>query len=231
MRVIDVPLRWVRWHHKESVLHSSSRVFLVLNRCSSLALGLKLSRLAPDGVDDLIHTGHPCHAGKDNVHAGVVLLHRTGGAAVPHHDTVVILVSSIPQAAFDHTGGGVSGEEQRGDPKAAQVDSQIRGVEWAGGVLGDDHILRAWCQLCDDSRTLRALDETRGPTAAWWRAQRWTGRIFQVRTPSHAHVDDGHPNRARLGQKFLAVGNERCPTQRHNWPVALDEFVLEILEQ
>src|SRR5438132_5666264 len=100
-----------------------------LNRCTSLALGRKLCRLASDGVDDLVHTGHPCHAGKDNIHAGIVLLHRTSGAAVPHHDTVVILVSGIPQAAFDHTGGGVSGEEQRGYPKAAQVDAQIRGME------------------------------------------------------------------------------------------------------
>src|SRR5262245_785639 len=68
--------------------------------------GLKLSRLSSDGVDHLIHTGHPRHAGKDDVHASVMLLHCSGGAAVPHHDAVVILVSSIPQTAFDHTGGG-----------------------------------------------------------------------------------------------------------------------------
>src|SRR5262245_47912777 len=42
---------------------------------------LSLCRLAPNGVDDLIHAGHPCHTGKDNVHTGVVLLHRRGGAA------------------------------------------------------------------------------------------------------------------------------------------------------
>src|SRR5262249_17838599 len=140
------------------------------NRFTSLALGRKLGRLRPDGVDDLIHTGHPCHAGKDNVHAGVMLLHRTGGAAISHHDTIIILVSRIPQAAFDHPSGGVSGEEQRRYPKTTQVDAQICGVEWAGGVLGDDHILRAWCQLCDDGRTLRALDETGSPAGAWWRA-------------------------------------------------------------
>ena len=90
-----------------------------LNRFTSLALGLKLCRLASDGVDDLIHTGHPGHAGKDNVHAGVVFLHRGGGAAVPYHDAVVILVSGIPQAAFDHTGGRVPGEQQCGHSKAA----------------------------------------------------------------------------------------------------------------
>src|SRR5262249_38632837 len=148
--------------------------FLCLSRFTSLALEHQLCRLASDGVDDLIRTGHPCHTGKDNIHAGIVLLHCTGGAAVPHHDTVVILVSGISQAAFDHTGGGVSREEQRGHPKAAQVDAQIRGVEWAGGMLGNDHILRAWCQLCHDGRTLRALDETGGPTGTWWRAQRRT---------------------------------------------------------
>jgi len=104
--------------------------------------------------------------GKDSVHAGVMLLHRHDGAAVPHHDTVVILVSGIPQAAFDHTGSGVAGEQQRGDPKAAQVDSQIRGVDWTAGVFGDDHILRAWCQVCHDGRAVRALDETGGPTGA-----------------------------------------------------------------
>src|SRR4029450_2046889 len=81
-----------------------------LNRLTSLALRRQLCRLVPDGVDDLIYTGHPCHAGKDNVHAGVVLLHRGGGAAVPYHDAVVILVSGIPQAAFDYTGGRVPGE-------------------------------------------------------------------------------------------------------------------------
>src|SRR5438132_6518284 len=145
MRVVDVPLWRMGWHHKESVLHYSSRSSWCLNRRISLALGRRLCRLRPDGVDDLIHTGHPCHAGKDDVHAGVMLLHRRGSAAVPHHDTVVILVSGIPQAAFDHTGGGVSSEQQRGYPKAAQVDAQIRGVEWASGVLGDNHILRAWC--------------------------------------------------------------------------------------
>src|SRR5687767_9623602 len=73
------------------------------NRRPSLELGLKLCRLPPDSADDLIRTGHPRHTGKDNVHTGVMLLHRGGGAAVPHHDTVVILVSSIPQAAFDNT--------------------------------------------------------------------------------------------------------------------------------
>src|SRR5206468_12937283 len=109
-------------------------------------------------------------ARKDNIQPGIVRLHRPGGTAVPHHDTVVILVSGIAQAAFDHTGGGVSGEEQRGDPKAAQIDAQIRGMEWTGSVLGDDDLLRAWCQLCDDGRTLRALDETGGPTGAWGRA-------------------------------------------------------------
>src|SRR5215475_8355168 len=97
---------------------NSSAHFCLIQGSSSLC------RLAPDGVDDLIHTGHPCHAGKDNIHAGIVLLHRTGGAAVPHHDTVVILVSGIAQAAFDHTGGGVSCEDQRGYPKAAQVDTE-----------------------------------------------------------------------------------------------------------
>src|SRR2546428_8146279 len=107
---------------------------------------LAWSSLPTDGVDDLIHTGHPRHAGKDDVHAGVMLLHRAGGAAVPHHHTIVILVSSIPQAAFDHTGGGVSSEEQRGHPKAAQEDSKIRGVKWAGGVFGEDHVLTGWCQ-------------------------------------------------------------------------------------
>src|SRR5678816_1735376 len=81
-----------------------------LNRFTSLALRRQLYRLATDGVDDLVHTGHPCHAGKDNVHAGVVFLHRRGGTAVPHHDTVVILISGIPQAALDHTGSGISGE-------------------------------------------------------------------------------------------------------------------------
>jgi hypothetical protein len=44
-------------------------------------------------------------------------------------------------------------------------------------------------------------------------------------------MDDGHANRPRLGQEFLAVGYERCPAQRHNWSAALDEFVLQILEQ
>ena len=89
-------------------------------------------------------------------------------------------------------------------------------------MLGDDHLLRAWCQLYHDGRALRALDETGGSTGAWWRAQRRTG---------HAHVDDWHPNRAGLRQEFLAVGNERCPTQRHNRPVTLDELVLQILKQ
>src|SRR5712691_11827979 len=125
-----------------------------LNRFTSLALGRKLCRLASDSVDDLIHTGHPCHAGKDNIHAGIVLLHRTGGAAVPHYDTIIVLVSGIAQAAFDHTGGGVSGEEQRGYAKAAQVDAQIRGMEWTGGVLGDHHSRRAWCQFCDEGRAV-----------------------------------------------------------------------------
>src|SRR5215471_12808517 len=105
------------------------------NRRTSLALRRKLCRLRPDGVDDLIHTGHPRHAGKDDVHAGVVLLHRTGSAAVPYHDTVVILVSGISQAAFDHTGGGVAGEQQRGDPKAAQVDANICSVERASSMF------------------------------------------------------------------------------------------------
>src|SRR4029450_5378069 len=98
-------------------------------------------------------------------------------------------------------------------------------------MLGDNHILRAWYQLCHDGCTLRAFNEAWSPTAAGWRAQRRTGRIFQVRTPGHTYMDDGHPNRPRLGQEFLAVGNERCPTQRHNRPVALDEFILQILEQ
>src|SRR5262249_6111427 len=141
---------------------NSSANFCFIQRSSSLC------RLAPDGVDNLIHTGHPCHTGKDNVHAGIVLLYSRGGAAVSHHDTVVILVSGIPQAAFDHTSGGVASEQQRGHPKAAQVDTQIRSVEGTGGVLGDDHIRRAWCQLCDDGRTLRAFDEAWSPTAAWW---------------------------------------------------------------
>src|SRR5207245_9526606 len=100
-------------------------------------------------------------------------------------------------AAFDHTGGGVAGEEQRGYPKAAQVDAQICGMEWTGGMLGDDHILRAWCQLCHDGRAVRAFDETGAPAGTWWRAQRRTGRIFQVRTTSHAHVDDRHATRPR----------------------------------
>src|SRR5215510_7050120 len=91
------------------------------NLRTSLTMGRQLCRLVPNGVDDLIHTGHPGHAGKDNIHAGVVLLHRTGSAAVPYHDTIVVLVSGIPQAAFDYPGGGVSREEQRGHPKAAQV--------------------------------------------------------------------------------------------------------------
>src|SRR5215510_16139126 len=99
---------------------NSSAHFCLIQGSSSLC------RLASDGVDDLIYTGHPCHAGKDNVHAGIMLLHRTGGAAVPHHDTIVILVSGIPQAAFDHTSGGVAREEQCGYPKAAQVDAYIR---------------------------------------------------------------------------------------------------------
>ena len=38
-------------------------------------------------------------------------------------------------------------------------------------------------------------------------------------------------SRACLRQEFLAVGNEHCPTQRHNRPVAFNEFVLQILEQ
>src|SRR2546421_2571566 len=121
------------WHHKESVFHCSSKVFSVFEPSHQPRAGAQaLSKLPRHGVDDLIHTGHPCHTGKDDVHAGIMLLHRSGGAAVPHHYTIVILVSSIPQAAFDHTGGGVSSEEQRGHPKAAQVDSQIRGVKWAG---------------------------------------------------------------------------------------------------
>src|SRR5215475_1002022 len=181
MRVVNVPLRWVGWHHKESVLHGSSTVLLVFETFHQPGTERKLCRSLPDGVDDLIHTGHPCHAGKNNVHAGIMLLYRTGGAAVPHHDTVVILVSGIPQAAFDHTGGGVSCEDQRGYPKAAQVDAQIRGVERAGGMFSNDHILRAWCQLCHNGRTVRALDETGSPTGACWCTQRWTGRIFQVR--------------------------------------------------
>jgi hypothetical protein len=44
-------------------------------------------------------------------------------------------------------------------------------------------------------------------------------------------VDDGHANRPRPGQKFLAVSNERCPAQWHNRAAALDEFILQILEQ
>jgi hypothetical protein len=44
-------------------------------------------------------------------------------------------------------------------------------------------------------------------------------------------MNNGHANRPRLGQKLLAVGNERCPTQRHNRSAALDEFVLQILKQ
>src|SRR5215510_11234524 len=118
-----------------------------LNRFTSLALRRQLCRLATDGVADLVHIGHPCHAGKDNVHAGVMLLHCGSSAAVPHHDTIVILVSGIPQAAFDHTGGGVSSEKQRGHPKAAQIDANICSMKWTCGMLGDDHILRAWCQL------------------------------------------------------------------------------------
>src|SRR4029453_18381926 len=136
------------------------------NLPTSLALGRQLCRLAADGVDDLIHTGHPCHAGKDNVHAGVMLLHRGGGTAVPHHDTIVILVSGVPQGAFDHTGGGVAGEQQRGHPKAAQVNAQIRGVKWTGGVLRNDDILWTWGQLCHDGCALRAFDEAWSPTAA-----------------------------------------------------------------
>src|SRR4029434_5480738 len=111
MRVIDVPLWWMGWHHKESVLHSSSRVLLVCKPSHQPGAGRQLCRLAADGVDDLIHTGHPCHAGKDNIHAGVMLLHRGGGAAVPHHDTIVILVSGIPQTSCDYTGGRVASEE------------------------------------------------------------------------------------------------------------------------
>jgi hypothetical protein len=37
-------------------------------------------------------------------------------------------------------------------------------------VLGDHHLLGAWCQLRDDGGTLRALDETGSPSGAWWRA-------------------------------------------------------------
>src|SRR5262249_35555937 len=145
MRVVDVPLRWMGWHHKESVFHGSSRVFSVFVPSYQPHAGARsVRRLPPHGIDDLIHTGHPRHAGKDNVHASVMLLHRRGGAAVSYHNTIVILVSRIPQAAFDHTSGGVSSEEQRGHPKAAQVDAQIRSVEWTSGVFGNDHILRAW---------------------------------------------------------------------------------------
>src|ERR1700675_2610780 len=90
-----------------------------VNRLTSLALERQLWRLPSHGADDLIRTGHPRHAGKDNVHTGVMLLHRGGGAAVPHHDTIVILAAGIPQAAFDDTSGGVSSEEQRRYPKAA----------------------------------------------------------------------------------------------------------------
>jgi len=69
-------------------------------------------RSPTDGVDDLVHTGHPRHAGKDDVHAGVMLLHRAGGAAVPHHYTIVVLVSGVPQGAFDDPSRGVPGENQ-----------------------------------------------------------------------------------------------------------------------
>src|SRR2546425_10560661 len=104
---------------------------------------LAWSSLPTDGVDDLIHTGHPRHAGKDDVHAGVMLLHRAGGAAVPHHYTIVVLVSGVPQGAFDDPSRGVPGENQGSNTKAAQVDPQIRGVEGAGGVLSDHHVLGA----------------------------------------------------------------------------------------
>src|SRR5262249_52326749 len=59
MRVVDVPLRWMGWHHKESVLHGSSRVFLVFEPSHQPRAGaLALSRVPPQGADDL--TGSTC---------------------------------------------------------------------------------------------------------------------------------------------------------------------------
>jgi hypothetical protein len=33
-----------------------------------------------------------------------MLLHGGGGTAVPHHHTIVVLVSGVPQCAFDNPG-------------------------------------------------------------------------------------------------------------------------------
>src|SRR5439155_10782320 len=60
------------------------------------AAGIAWQRLPADSLDDLVHTGYPGHAGKDNVHTGVMFLHSGGGAAVPHHHAIVVLISGVP---------------------------------------------------------------------------------------------------------------------------------------
>src|SRR5262245_49555097 len=59
MRVVDVSLRWMGWHHKKSVLHGSSRSFVVFElshrpRTGSTCGGVACAR----GVMPLSYSGY-----------------------------------------------------------------------------------------------------------------------------------------------------------------------------
>jgi hypothetical protein len=88
-----------------------------------------------DGVDDVIHAGYPGHAGEHQGRTGVVLLRRGGGTAIPHHYAIIILVGGVPQRSLDYPGGRIPRQDQGGDAEPSEVDAEISGVEWAGGVL------------------------------------------------------------------------------------------------
>ena len=119
-----------------------------------------------DGVDDVVDAGHPCHAGKHEVHTSVMLLHRGGGTAIPHHRAIIILVAGVPQCPLDDTGGRVPCEDQRRDAEPPEVDPEISRMEGTGGMLRNDDILRARRQLRDDRRAVGTYDQAGCPATA-----------------------------------------------------------------
>jgi hypothetical protein len=92
-------------------------------------------RSPTDGVDDVVDTGHPRHAGEHEVRTGVMLLRRGGGTAITYHHAIIILVAGVPQRPLDDASGRVPRQDQGRDAEPPEVDAEIGGVEWAGGAI------------------------------------------------------------------------------------------------
>jgi hypothetical protein len=55
--------------------------------------------------------------------------------------------------------------------------------------------------------------------------------ILEIGAARDTHVHDEQPDRAGFRQQFLTVGDQLRAPQGHDWPGALDEVILQILEQ